>query len=107
MEKKTPGEWRSCLDARPVNEALRYEHFNKEGMVARQLIRRDDWLTTLDITEAHPRLLVVPEQRLVWEGIHYQYRALYFGLAPTPRIFTKNCSFVGQAFTACPTSTTC
>jgi len=94
VEKKTPGEWRGCLDARPVNEALRHEHFKMEGLLtARQLIRRDDWLTTLDITEAYPHLLIVPEQRqffrLVWEGIHYQYRALCFGVAPAPRIFTK------------------
>ena len=94
VEKKTPGEWRGCLDARPVNEALVHEHFKMEGLLtARQLIRRDDWMTTLDITEAYPHLLIHPEQRqyfrLVWEGIHYQYRALCFGVAPAPRIFTK------------------
>lgn len=94
VEKKTPGEWRGCLDARPVNEALKHEHFKMEGLLtARQLIRRDDWMTTLDITEAYPHLLIVPEQRqffrLVWEGVHYQYRALCFGVAPAPRIFTK------------------
>ena len=50
-------------------------------------------MTTLDITEAYPHLLIAPEQRqffrLVWEGVHYQYRALCFGVAPAPRIFTK------------------
>jgi hypothetical protein len=94
VEKKTPGDWRGCLDARPVNERLRHEHFKMEGLqTARQLIRRDDWMVTLDITEAYPHLLIAPEHRqyfrFVWEGVHYQYRALCFGVAPAPRIFTK------------------
>jgi hypothetical protein len=94
VEKKTPGEWRGCLDARPVNEALLHEHFKMEGLgTARQLVRRDDFMTTLDITEAYPHLLISPEHRryfrFVWEGVHYQYRALCFGVASAPRIFTK------------------
>lgn len=94
VEKKTPGEWRGCLDARPVNEHLEYEHFKMEGMhTVRQLLRRNDWLTTVDITEAYPHLLIAPESRqylrFVWRRVHYQYRALCFGLAPAPRIFTK------------------
>ena len=42
-EKKTPGEWRGCLDARPVNATLKHEHFKMEGLLTvRQLVRRDD-----------------------------------------------------------------
>ena len=94
VEKKTPGQWRGCLDAKPVNEYLRHEHFKMEGLqTVRQLIRRDDWMTTLDITEAYPHLLLDPSQRkyfrFVWKGVHYQYRTLCFGVAPAPRIFTK------------------
>ena len=62
-------------------------------MTARQLVRRDDFMATLDITEAYPHLLIVPAHRryfrFVWEGVHYQYRALCFGVASAPRIFTK------------------
>ena len=105
VEKKTPGEWRGCLDARPVNEVLQHEHFKMEGLhTVRHLLRRDDWMTTLDITEAYPHLLIAPSCRpyfrFVWEGVHYQYRALCFGVAPAPRIFTKLLRPVIQALRA-------
>jgi len=73
LGKKNPGEWRGCLDARPVNKVLRHKHFKMEGLhTACQLIRSDNWMTTLDITEAYPHLLISPAQcqyfQFVWEG---------------------------------------
>jgi hypothetical protein len=105
VEKKTPGQWRGCLDARPVNEAIPHEHFKMEGLATvRSLIRRDDWMTTIDITEAYPHLLIAQPQRrhfrFVWNGAHFQYRALCFGVAPAPRIFTKLLRPVVQALRA-------
>jgi len=43
VPKKTAGEWRGCLDARPVNAELRYEKFKMEGLhTLKGLLRRDD-----------------------------------------------------------------
>ena len=94
VPKKQPGQWRGCLDARPINEELPYEHFKMEGLhTVKSLLRRDDFLTSLDISDAYPHLSVAPSDRqylrFIWEGVHYQFQAVCFGLAPAPRIFTK------------------
>jgi len=94
VPKKNPGEWRGCLDARPVNAELRYEKFKMEGLhTVKSLLRRDDWLTSIDVADAYPHVLIHPEDRryvrFIWEGVHYQFRAVCFGLASAPRMFTK------------------
>ena len=62
-------------------------------MTARQLVRCDGFMTTLDITKAYPHLLIATAHRryfrFVWEGVHYQFRTLCFGVALALRIFTK------------------
>ena len=94
VPKKNPGEWRGCLDARPVNAELRYEKFKMEGLqTVKSLLRRDDWLTSIDVADAYPHVLIHPEDRqyvrFIWAGVHYQFRAVCFGLASAPRMFTK------------------
>ena len=94
VAKKQPGQWRGCLDARPINEELPYEHFKMEGLhTVKSLLRRDDYLTSLDISDAYPHLSITPSDRqylrFIWEGVHYQFQAVCFGLASAPRIFTK------------------
>ena len=61
VPKKTSGEWRGCLDARPVNDDLRYEKFKMEGLhTVRESLRRDDWLMSIDrrVADAYPHLLI-------------------------------------------------
>jgi hypothetical protein len=94
VEKKEPGAWRGCLDARPLNESILHQHFKMEGIdTVRHLIRRNDYMSTIDITEAYPHLAIHPDHRqylrFVWNGVHYQYKALCFGLSSAPRLFTK------------------
>jgi Reverse transcriptase (RNA-dependent DNA polymerase) len=94
VPKKTPDAWRGCLDMRPVNDHVVKEHFKMEGLhTVRQLLRRDDWLTTVDITDAYPHLAVAPSHRrfmrFVWRGVHFEYAAMCFGLTSAPRLWTK------------------
>ena len=94
VPKKTAGEWRGCLDARPVNTELRYEKFKMEGLhTLKGLLRRDDWMTSIDVADAYSNVLLHPEHRqytrFVWRGVHYQFRAVCFGIASAPRMFTK------------------
>ena len=64
VAKKDKNGWRGCLDVRPVNELLDHQHFKMEGLhTVRELIRRDDWMATLDVTEAYPHLAIHPEHR--------------------------------------------
>ena len=50
-------------------------------------------MTKVNISDTYPHLLLPVRSRhlfqLIWEGVVHQYRALWFGLAPAPRIFTK------------------
>lgn len=94
VPKKGTGQWRGCLDCRPVNEGLEYQHFKMEGLhTIRDLLSRDDWLTSIDLSDAYAHLSIHPQSRqylrFVWNGLHYQFDALPFGLGPAPRIFTK------------------
>ena len=94
VPKKKAGEWRGCLDARPVNETLRYEKFKMEGLhTLKARLRRDDWITSIDIADFYPHALIYEGHRrylrFIWDGVHYQFRACCFGLASAPRCFTK------------------
>ena len=111
VAKKEPNAWRGCLDGRPVNELLEHQHFKMEGIqTVRDLIRCDDWMTTVDITEAFPHLAIHPADRqylrFVWNGVHYQYKpsALVFrrhqGSSPSSCDQLFRCC-VQRAFAVC------
>ena len=50
VEKKNTTKVRGCLDLRPLNRHLRYEHFKMEGLhTVRDLLRRRDFMTKVDM----------------------------------------------------------
>ena len=59
----------------------------------RQAIRHGDWAASLDLKDAYFHLLIHEADRkflrFTWGGVVYQFRALPFGLAPAPWVFTK------------------
>ncbi|XP_013929465.1 PREDICTED: uncharacterized protein LOC106555206 [Thamnophis sirtalis] len=56
-------------------------------------IQPNDLLSSIDLTEAYLHIPILPDHRkflrFSYEGKHFQYRALPFGLSSAPRVFTK------------------
>jgi len=91
---KSTGKARACYDFRRMNQSLVVPHFKMEGLhTVRALLRRDDFMTSIDIRSAFPHLAIDPDHRqyfrFVWRGVHYQYKAMCFGLATAPLLWTK------------------
>uniref|UniRef100_A0A8D0HV98 ribonuclease H n=1 Tax=Sphenodon punctatus TaxID=8508 RepID=A0A8D0HV98_SPHPU len=59
----------------------------------RVAINRQEWLTSLDLKEAYLHVPILPNHRkwlrFRYENLHWQYKALPFGLSTAPRTFTK------------------
>ena len=55
---------RGCLDLRPLNRRLRYEHFKMEDLhTVRDLLRRRDFMTQVDMSDYFFHLPIKPEDR--------------------------------------------
>jgi len=56
-------------------------------------IRSKDWFVTIDLKDAYSHISMLPQHRkflmFAFGGEAYQYRVLLFGLALSPRTFTK------------------
>ena len=94
VAKKNTTKMRGCLDLRPLNRHLRYEHFKMEGLhTVRDLLRRRDYMAKVDLSDYFVHLPIKPEDRqyfrFMWQGKKYQCTAMPFGLAPAPRLATK------------------
>lgn len=91
---KSSGGWRPVLDLSVLNRFLQVGHFKMETAASiRNSIRPRDWAISLDLKDAYFHILIhVADQkflRFVWRGEIFQFRALPFGLAPAPWLFTK------------------
>ena len=91
---KPSGGWRPVLDLSPLNRFLRVLHFRMETpMSIRDAMHPDDWAISIDLKDAYFHLLIHQRDRkylrFVWRNRIFQFRALPFGLAPAPWLFTK------------------
>ena len=91
---KASGGWRPVLDLSTLNTFLQQKRFRMEtAMSIRESMRPGDWAVSLDLKDAYFHLLIHEADRkflrFSWEGKVYQFRALPFGLAPAPWVFTK------------------
>ena len=96
---KSDGSARPCFNAKKVNEHLRPPHFRMESVsTALQQLNRGDACVKIDVQAAFPHIhLPVSTRQLlrfVFDGDHYRFRAMNFGLSLAPLIFTKVISFV-------------
>jgi hypothetical protein len=98
---KKSGEWRLIIDLSRLNRFLRVPRFKMETTrsVATAILPKD-WAVSLDLLDAYFHIPMHPDYqhflRLSHEGKVYQFRALPFGLASAPLIFTT----VVKAFVA-------
>lgn len=96
--RKPSGKFRLILNLRPLNKFIRYKHFRMESIfMVTNLLFPDCYMQTIDLRDTY---LHVPIHRdfqkflrlairVNLEVLHFQFRALPFGLASFPRIFTK------------------
>lgn len=91
---KKDGGLRPILDLRNLNrsvEALRFRMLTIKNVVSQ--IQSEDWFVTIDLKDAYFHISILPQHRkylrFACGGEAFQYRVLPFGLALSPRTFTK------------------
>ena len=77
-----------------MNLNVEYQHFKQEHLAfALDLIQKDDFLTSIDLTDAYFSLSIHDDfkkyLRFSWNKQIYEFQVLCFGLASAPRVFTK------------------
>ncbi|KAI2645622.1 Transposon Ty3-G Gag-Pol polyprotein [Labeo rohita] len=91
---KKDGGLRPILDLRLLNRSvmrLKFKMLTINQVVSQ--IRSEDWFVTIDLKDAYFHVSILPQHRkllrFAFRGEAYQYRVLPFGLALSPRTFTK------------------
>ena len=91
---KKDGGLRPILDLRLLNcsvKRLKFRMLTLKQVVSQ--IRSEDWFVTIDLKDAYFHVSILPNHRkflrFAFGGKAYQYRVLPFGLALSPRTFTK------------------
>ncbi|KAI2646402.1 Transposon Ty3-G Gag-Pol polyprotein [Labeo rohita] len=82
------------LDLRLLNRSvmrLKFKMLTINQVVSQ--IRSEDWFVTIDLKDAYFHVSILPQHkkflRFAFRGEAYQYRVLPFGLALSPRTFTR------------------
>ena len=91
---KASGGWRPVLDLSTLNTFLEVKRFRMETASSiRDSMQPGDWAVSIDLRDAYFHLLIHEADqkflRFTWRGVVYQFRAVPFGLAPAPWLFTK------------------
>jgi ribonuclease HI len=91
---KTNGKWRPVIDLKSLNQCLHKKPFRMEtGQSIRRSLQKGMWTYSVDLKDAYFQVPIHPSSRkylrLCHKGIVYQFRALPFGLATAPWLFTK------------------
>lgn len=92
--KKSSGGWRFILNLKRLNKFIFAPHFKLEDWkTVIRLISPGDYLASVDLEDAYLLLPVHRDDRKFlrfrFQGQLYQFKALPFGLASAPYIFTK------------------
>jgi hypothetical protein len=91
---KWNGGYRPVFNLKALNQHVIAPHFKMETIQqVTQLIQRNDYLTSIDITDAFLHILVHRNSRKYlrfhWEGESFQFRTTPFGLSVVPWVFTR------------------
>lgn len=93
VPKKT-GDLRPVLDLRGLNMFLRTIPFHmlSTGEMI-QALSHGEWVTTIDLKDAYFHIPIAEHHwrflRFAFQGKHFQFRVLPFGLSLSPRVFTR------------------
>jgi hypothetical protein len=91
---KKGGGHRPVINLKPLNNFVPYEHFKMESTyMLKDLLRKDDYLVKIDLGDAYLTVPVWRDHqkylRFLWRDSLLEFACLPFGLASTPRVFTK------------------
>ena len=92
--KKEKGKWRPIVNLKFLNKHLRKVKFSMTTVAdIRKSIQPGYFFVSIDLTDAYYSVglneSAWPFVRFAWQGKIYEYHVLLFGLAPSPRVFTK------------------
>ena len=90
---KTSGSWRPVIDLTRLNCLVIQTWFKMEtNQSVLCVIRRDDWMVSIDLKDAYLQILVHPDScqflRFVAFSVMYQFKALCFSASTAPEVFT-------------------
>ena len=91
---KKSGDLRTIINLKNLNRYLKKIHYKMEHiMTILPLIKRDMYMTSLDLKDAYFSLPIAKSSRkylrFLWQGQLYEYQCLCFGLSLAPFYFTK------------------
>lgn len=91
---KKNGGFRPILDLRGLNRFLKVLRFHMLSTAeVLRTIARGEWFTSIDLKDAYFHVPIAPHHRqflrFAFQGRHYQFRVLPFGLSLSPRVFTR------------------
>lgn len=94
LVQKKSGSWRPVIDLKVFNTFLVKPTFKMETPAfIRRSIKPMQWGVSLDLEDAYFHVPIHPNYRkylrFSFRGQVYQFRAMPFGLATAPRVFTK------------------
>ena len=94
LVKKRSGGWRPVIDLSRLNQFILCPHFKMETVDSIRLaLRKGDWVTSLDLTDAYFHVMIHRRSRrylrFSFEGKTFQFRALPFGLCVSPYVFSR------------------
>ena len=98
---KKNGDLRPIINLKPLNAFVHAPHFSMHTVKdVFRIIQSGDWAVCLDLKDAYFHVSVHARFRrflqFIWRGVTYQYTALPFGLASSPRVFTRITKPVSQ-----------
>lgn len=93
VPRKTGG-FRPILDLRGLNSYLKRMPFHMLTTAdVLQSVTQGEWFTSVDLKDAYFHVPVAPRHRqflrFAYQGRHWQFRVLPFGLSLSPRVFTR------------------
>ena len=91
---KATGCWRPMIDLSTLNLRLDRTSFRMEtSQTILRAVRRNDWMVSLDLKDAHLQIPIPPAPRKYLRftagGKTWQFRVLCFGLSTAPQVFTR------------------
>ena len=94
VPKRDSHEFRWCHDSRATNDALRPRRCKVEGLATvRTMLRRGDWLCSIDLKSAYNHLTIHPSHRSLLEfhalGRRFRFVGMPFGVSCAPYVFTR------------------
>lgn len=94
LVSKKDGGLRPILDLRGLNRYLKVLPFHMlTTAVVQRVVCPGEWFTTIDLKDAYFHVPIAahhqPFLRFAFQGHHYQFRVLPFGLSLSPRVFTR------------------